>query len=149
MTIFEDLKPFSYFGRWQDVLLGVGWLGVDHPYPRGPVSKEFFGALMRLLVDPWQPLVLAGRATCPFCAFSGGPGSLTYSGMTVTLGSANLLVPATGMHVFVAPSMIVHYIDAHEYCPPAVYREAVLRSPSMKSMGYMKELKTRGILVEK
>jgi hypothetical protein len=149
MAVFEDLKPCTYFGQWQDVLVAVGWLGVGHPYARGAVSGQFFSALVRLLVDAWQPVAVAGRSACPFCRFSGGPANLTYAGSTVALGATNLFVAADDKAVFVAPGLIAHYIDAHEYGPPTAFQEAVLGSSPMKSIGYMKEMKARGLIAQK
>ena len=48
-------------------------------------------------------------------------------------------------HVFVGPIMIPHYIDAHEYSPPTDFQEAVLRCPEMRSVAYLRELKSRGL----
>jgi hypothetical protein len=145
MSHAEDLSPNGYFGRWQDVLVSVGWLGRDHEYPRGAVSSEFFRALVRLLLEPWQPAVFAGRAPCALCQFSGGPGSLAFDGNKIQLGSANLFVPSPDGKVFVSPSLVAHYIDAHGYVPPKVFQEAVLECPPMGSLPYRKALHERGL----
>lgn len=144
MSTFEDLAPCTYFERWKDVLLAVGWLGAGYDYPRGDVSPELFGALVRSLENPWQPVALAGRSQCPFCKFSRGPARLTYGGTTVELGANNLFVPSDNK-VLVAPSLIAHYIDAHEYLPPRVFQDAVIGLPEMRSIAYLKEMRARGI----
>src|SRR5262245_38025081 len=103
MTVIEDLKPCTYFGRWEEILVAVGWLGVGRAYTKGIVSDQFFAALIRLLVDPWQPVGAAGRSVCGFCRFSGGPAQLLYAGSSVALGSTNLFVPGGEKSVFAAP----------------------------------------------
>ena len=55
-----------------------------------------------------------GFHTCEFCGWSHG--------------NENFGVPS-GELLFVAPEMVVHYIEEHGYCPPAEFVEAVLRSP--------------------
>jgi hypothetical protein len=40
----------------------------------------------------------------------------------------------------VSPSSIAHYIDAHGYCPPAVFQEAAMKCPQMRSADYMRAL---------
>ena len=145
MPHFDDLKPNDVFGRWSDVLVSVGWLDDAHDYPRGIVSPEFFRALVRLLVDPWQPGVFPGRAPCALCRFSGGPGTLAFEGSSIRLGSANLFVPGPPGTVFVAPSLVAHTIDAHGYAPPEVFQQAVLQCPPMRSAAYLKALPQAGL----
>ena len=144
MAFFQDLSPCSYFERWESSLLAVGWLDNGHAFTKGTVGEEFFAALIRLCVQPWQPAVLAGRHPCPLCRFTGGPGAVTYQGMTVSIGGANVFVPGLE-RVFVAPTMIAHSIEAHEYAPPMVFQEAVLRCPEMRSVAYLKAIKALGI----
>jgi hypothetical protein len=148
MATFNDLTPLTYLGRWEDRLLAVGWLGAGHEYTTGTVSEAFFAALVRLLADPWQPVVATGRAVCGFCRFSGGPSQLSYAGSMVPLGVANLYV-AGDDKVLVAPSLVAHYIDAHEYKPPTVFQEAVLASAPMKSISYLRDMKARGLPIAK
>jgi hypothetical protein len=57
----------------------------------------------------------------------------------------NFYVPAEG-RIYVAPGMMLHYVDAHEYAPPAIYQEAAVRCPPMRSMDYFRAiLRTRYI----
>ena len=137
MAYYADLSQCGYFGRWQEVLIAVGWLEQGHSFATGKVSKEFFAQLVGLLTDPWQPAVTAGFHRCAFCRS-------TSERNTIVAGIANLFIPArTG--VYVAPSLISHYVDAHEYCPPRDFQEAVLKCPEMKSIAYLKEMKARGL----
>src|SRR5262245_4352681 len=118
MSHFVDLSPSGYFGRWEESLFAVGWLESDHEFARGAVGEDVFSALVRLWVDPWHARATARRQPCPSCRVRKGPGHLTYQGMSVPRGSANLFVPGRNK-VFAAPPMILHYVDAHEYAPPA------------------------------
>ena len=137
MAYYLDLSPCDYFGRWQEVLIAVGWLEQGHAFATGTVSKEFFAQLVGLLIDPWQPAATAGFHQCAFCRN-------TTERNTIVAGTANLFIPArTG--VYVAPSLITHYVDAHEYCPPADFQQAVLKCPEMKSLAYLQEMRARGL----
>ena len=140
MAYYADLSPCDYFGRWQEVLIAVGWLEPGHSFATGKVSKEFFAQLIGLLRNPWQPVVTAGYHRCPFCRFTGGPLKIDFEGNSIVVGTANLFIPATAC-VYVAPSLVAHYVDAHEYCPPAEFQEAVLKCPEMRSIAYLKEIK--------
>ncbi|MCA9066976.1 MAG: hypothetical protein KDA96_28105, partial [Planctomycetaceae bacterium] len=133
MTHFADLSPCTYFPfDIGDKFTAVGWLESDHEYERGPVTEELVAQLTKLLVNPWQPCVTMGWHNCPFCRFSRGPRQFTINNTTIDMGISNLFVPAADT-IFVAPSLIVHYIDAHEYCPPQQFQDAVHACPEMRS----------------
>lgn len=146
MSFLRDLS------RWPgrelgDRALAVGWLDAEHDFATGPVEAEFFGRLVELLKSPWQPAVAAGRHACPFCRFSGGPSRLSYAGQVIAIGASNLVVPTKGA-IFVAPSMAAHYIDAHGYSPPLEFVRAVMECPQMRSMAYLRLLRTHGVSVK-
>lgn len=144
MPHYSDLSPCDYFGPGVGALTAIGWLAPDKEYSRGSSTPEFFRALVQLLVDPWQPVVTAGMQRCSFCRFTGGPAKLQYDGATVLLGAANLFIP-TEVSVFVAPSMIAHYIDSHGYSPPDEFKKAVLACPPMRSVAYLRLIRKHGI----
>ena len=62
---------------------------------------------------------------------------------SVTLGAANLFVPADRF-LYVAPSLILHYVDSHAYAPPKEFQDAVLECPEMRSMAYLKAVLANG-----
>lgn len=64
-------------------------------------------------------------------------------GLTVRFGANNLFVPGEGC-VYVAPSMIVHYVDAHGYDPPVIFWQAVTNCPEMGSKAYRQALILNG-----
>ena len=45
-------------------LIAVGYLAQGEPFSRGPIGEVFVGALLDLLLDPWQPSVAAGFHRC-------------------------------------------------------------------------------------
>jgi hypothetical protein len=144
LTHYADLSPcdcrsLNLHGK----LLAVGWLDTDFPYPQGEVGEQFVAKLVELLTDPWQPAVAMGRHQCPFCRFSGGPITFQFRNTSVSMGVNNLFVPASEV-VYVAPSLILHYIDSHGYMPPEQFRRAVMECPPMRSMPYLKALLTSG-----
>ncbi len=141
MTYYPDLQPC-------DVLevnaVGVGWLDTEHEFPVGPVDRDWFLVLVQHLSNAWQPFANAGLHRCPFCRFSHGPAALRFEGHEVALGSSLLLVPGPSA-LYVAPSLVAHYIDAHSYQPPAEFRAAVAAAPKMRSIAYLKELRRFGV----
>jgi hypothetical protein len=141
MTYYPDLSPYISSNA---SLLAVGWLTSSESYPRGELEPEFFRKLMELLVDPWQPAVAGGGYRCEFCKFTGGPGRITYEGSTVSVGSSNLFVPGNEA-MYVCPSLVAHYVDAHEYSPPVQFQNAVRACPEMRSVPYLRLLRAHGI----
>lgn len=144
MTYYPDFATLNLFGETKVSVLAIGWLDPQHDYKRAAVSSQFFESLIGMLVDPWQPAIVAGVHRCAFCRFSGGPAEFRYAGVTARLGAANLFVPSD-QRVLVAPSLIAHYIDAHGYAPPAEFQEAVHRCPPMKSVQYLRLIKESGL----
>ena len=119
--------------------LAIGWLEPEHEFARGDVSVEFFERLCRLLVEPWSFVASAGVHPCAFCRFTGG-GSASFKRHAVQAIGGGLLFVPSGSTIYVSPTSIAHYIDAHDYCPPAEFRQAVMDCPEMRSMAYMRAL---------
>lgn len=140
MTHFADLTVCRYFPiDHENKLLAVGWLDRDFDYTRGEVDPDVVANLCDMLVSPWEPAVTMGWHDCPFCRFSDGPRQFTYNGVTVNLGVSNVFVPADGC-IYIAPSLVLHYIDAHDYSPPEPFCDAVMECPKMRSIEYLKTL---------
>lgn len=140
MTYYADETPY-YDGQAAGTrpILAIGWLEAGHPYQRGPIAAEVVTALAALLVNPWAPAYAGGFHDCAFCRISGGPKGMSFDGMDISMGSTNLFVPgATALYV--APSLILHYMDSHEYAPPAAFCQAILDCPPMRSMAYLRAL---------
>lgn len=141
MACYRDLEPCTYFGI--PGLTAVGWLDTGEDYPRGPLLAGFGDALAGLLVRPWQPVLLLGFHRCPFCRLSGGPDQVRVGDRRIDCGASNLFVPA-GERLFVAPSLVLHYVDAHDYSPPTEFQRAVLACPASGSTAYLRALRATG-----
>ena len=119
VTFYPDMGNKSMIAQG-DHVRAVGWLHPDHAFPQGDVPAEFLRRLRefaRLWSDStnffgWA--VFRGFHICEFCRNSYGYG--------------NFGVPA-GEVLFVAPELIVHYVEEHHYAPPDVFIRAVLSSP--------------------
>ena len=111
----------------------------------GEVPSKVFRQLVTLFKKPWDPHPSGGLHGCEFCRFTGGPSSVTSEDITAPIGRSNVFIP-TAHQVYLAPSTILHYIDAHGYFPPAEFPEAVLICPEMRSVAYFKQIKAAGLL---
>lgn len=144
VTHYADLERCSYFGATDAPLLAVGWLDPEHPYTKGTVDRELFEALACVASYSWQPLAFGGRHACAFCVFTGGPSRIEVADTTVKIGASNVFVPAPEA-VYVAPSLVLHYIDAHGYAPPDEFQRAVAACPPTRSMEYLKGIRRHGV----
>lgn len=147
MTWYQDLAICRYFDIPEVSLIAVGWLDFDKPFPKGDVERHFFSELVALAEHAWQPTLMQGRHPCAMCQFTAGPHQLVFETTTVHLGALNIFVPSRD-GIYVAPSLILHYIDAHRYKPPMPFMEAVHWCPPMRSPEYMDGLRTHGMILE-
>ena len=60
------------------------------------------------------------------------------------VGFKNVFVPADAK-IYVAPELILHYIDQHGYAPPSEFQQAVLDCPTMRSIDYLRAISGLGL----
>lgn len=126
MSYFPDLGRESMVASGPHVR-AVGWLHPAHPFTTGEVPAEFLTCLKQFVggwgasADALYFGAYAGIHICEFCGKAYGVG--------------NFGVPADDL-LYIAPEMIVHYIEVHGYQPPAEFITAVLRSPLPDSEEY-------------
>jgi hypothetical protein len=145
MTWYPDLGPCDYFGPGHAPMLrAVGWLERDKPFPTGDVSEEVFRKLCQLSQNPWNPpIVFCGFHQCELCRFSSMSGGSYEKYSISSLASSSIFVPGDKV-IYICPTSITHYMDAHGYCPPEEFCAAVLACPPMRSMPYLKALLANG-----
>lgn len=105
----------------------MGWLKKGQRFAVGETADEFRERLAEFARE-WSH---SSRACgWPVCA---GPHLCSLCG--AVLGTGEFGVPGKEV-LYVAPSLISHYTEAHNYCPPNQFIEAVLRCPSFSSPEY-------------
>ncbi|ONI84449.1 hypothetical protein ALI144C_14930 [Actinosynnema sp. ALI-1.44] len=109
MTYYADLTPYRYTLADQ-AMVNVGWLEPGHEYTRGHVPVRLVDALLKLGTRPRNKL--RGFHFCGFCNHYRGSGEIHVVGPTGTR--------------YAAPLLVIHYIFAHGYRPPAEFVDAVL-----------------------
>jgi hypothetical protein len=105
----------------------VGWLSRAHAFSTGGVSPDFVNTLRRHIRAAWQPVAAGGMYRCEFCL------SRTDGG--ITGGSGNVWIPTADV-IYVAPELVLHYIEAHSYRPPTGFVAAVLDCPEQNSEAF-------------
>lgn len=122
-----------------EAIRAVVWLALGHDYPTGKVQapSRFLRNLRALASEAHLPSAFPVRVdymglhTCELCRNHHGSGEL--------------LVPS-GDLVFIAPAMIEHYVEVHEYLPPPEFVAAVNFCPLPSTPEYqqMMRLAVRG-----
>jgi len=142
MSWYDDLSPCDYFGAEHAARFkAVGWLEDGREFRRAKADPRFVHKLVLLLGEPNPLEPSADPYYCSLCAFSRGPSEFHLfqsPGMpSVPMGNRNLFLPGNGC-LYIAPSLILHYIDAHQYAPPEEFVKAVLECPPVRSPDYLK-----------
>ncbi len=119
-----DLSRFRYLPGAGWAIVSVGWLDARKKYPRGEVAASDVRLLEQLLLHGWQPVSSKGFRGCNFCGDPSQPTMREIAGKRRLLGADILFVPADGC-MYAAPSLIIHYIEAHQYLPPQAFLTAL------------------------
>lgn len=126
MAYFGELTSYAYLpGR--PAAINVGWLDAAHEFDKGAVPDAAVDELRRLAaVSPVNQT--RGFHRCELCAAepSFSP-MVSWQDCTRQLGSAEVWVQSPDGVTYACPDLIVHYIDAHGYCPPAVVIDALMQ----------------------
>jgi len=155
---FDELAPYGMLAEFAPAMRvrAVGWLQRGSRYRQGSVDSQVLSRLFEFVETEWTgPRVGSfGYHACDLCPNAPQktgtlviwqePGPLaTSKPRSTTVGGAELYVPGNGC-VYAAPSMILHYILAHGYCPPAEFTEALLSSPVVGSPEYLRAVRANG-----
>ena len=117
MSYFADLSPHTYTPTHGVEVLNVGWLDRDFPFAAGKSSPEFHEALRRLCENPIR--LHRGYHVCQFC-----PQAVQDHGARI--GNGQIRIQGLDGTWFSAPTMVYHYVEAHQYMPPPAFVAAVL-----------------------
>jgi hypothetical protein len=124
---FEDLSPYSYsipsntpigvdIGRYASAV-NVGWLADGYTFEIGSSPKKLLSKLRKLAKHAKNPMF--GFHECDICVSSW---------RRTPHGNGEIHVVGSDDLMYIAPTLIVHYIAAHKYLPPAAFIDAVLES---------------------
>lgn len=117
---YPDLSHECQLARGPRVR-AVGWLTASEPFTRGPHDPAVREHLQRLCAEGWVHVAAAGPHECELCRDA--------------REARNVLVPSAEV-LYVAPAMILHYMEVHAYLPPDEFSRAVLACPPPLSDAY-------------
>ena len=120
--------------------MSVGYLARGHDYPEGETSEAVFDRLASLVM--LQLVDWMGYHHCDLgvCGSNQPQPDFYWRGMKIPrCCNTDILVPGKAV-VYMAPSLILHYIRTHRYLPPTCFLEAVLDCPEPRSAAYLAAL---------
>jgi hypothetical protein len=111
---YEDLSPYqySYVPTGLPGVFNIGWLSSHATISRGDVAPAARLKLAQLSDPPVFPTY--GSHLCDFCWRFRRNGEVW--------------IPGDDGCVYASPLMLLHYIEQHNYLPPAVFLEALHRA---------------------
>jgi hypothetical protein len=128
MTYFKDLTEYAYSRHFpaQGGAKNVGWLELGHDFEKSKASEETLDLL-------WESCSISvaqfrGLHECEFC----NPERIIFAerhGKKLLLGSAEIRVFAPSGEIYAAPTLIYHYVQAHNYRPPDEFLSALRLGP--------------------
>lgn len=134
--LIADLSPYSYGGEPRPGRLAIGWLDPDHPFDRGevgpPLIQERLEAVLRWAAVHRSVDTFRGRHACSLDGCTAGGSreaqfeTAAYGDDERVLGNAQIEVDDGNGTSFVAPNLVVHYIEEHGYRPPPGFVRAAL-----------------------
>lgn len=122
---FPDSSNYSYaINRPLADVLTIGWLDKSHEFPRSKPDLACMEKLKRLhLRESVNPM--RGYHYCHFCDIENV--WVQPEEKRKVLGMSEIWVPDfTRNVIYAAPSLIIHYCEAHSYSPPSEFIEAVM-----------------------
>jgi hypothetical protein len=115
VTYFEDLSGYTYCEPDRYSRLNVGWLDAPHTYAVGAVPEWVPAALLEITAGR-RVNVMRGFHVCTLCPPTVDRSMLrvTHGHQPIWLGHAEIRVPAQPGRMFAAPTLIWHYVTAHQ-----------------------------------
>ena len=131
MPFYEDLSVFEYHDiDFNGQVLNVGWLSASKPFRTGGIDLRAKKVIQELVRYPIN--LFRGSHYCEFCP---PPIKEKIEGVfdykiirDCPKGNGEIHVLGVKGVMYVAPTLIFHYIDAHNYMPPKEFLDAVILS---------------------
>ena len=128
MAYFVDLSEYSYLEKFADrKCLNVGWLSGDVKFSKGNIAPELIDKLK--LLSKNLEHITRGHHYCEFCEppiFSPrGENFVCTLVKDAPNGNGEIWLDSEDGTRYIAPALLVHYIEEHNYLPPKEFLDAL------------------------
>lgn len=125
MAYYPDLTPYTYLKiASSDEVLNIGWLDIQHPFPKKKAPEALLDVLFERCLHP--AIQMRGFHRCTFCDAPNESMRVSRHGRENLLGSSEIRITGKDRRVYAAPTLIYHYVAAHDYDPPIEFVEALM-----------------------
>lgn len=124
MSTYADLSIYEYSDS-DAPMVNIGWLGTGADFEHGEVDDAIIEKLIWLADDPLNRM--RGWHDCELCTEE-SPIEIHREGArggAILLGNGEIHVAGERGFVYVAPTLVIHYVLKHRYLPPSEFLEAV------------------------
>ena len=133
MTYFRDMAERCQFSLHGGLIRAIGWLSKYVRYDKTPMVSALRNLVMDQLEGGLYCEFYRGQHVCEFCYQEKHPGQQIGLGEEAFVsgfpsGNGVIIVPSED-YLFVAPSLIGHYIEVHGYKPPEEFIRALIDCP--------------------
>ncbi len=119
---FADNTIYTYLQDHHTKVYNIGWLDDQYEYRKGYVAPKIIRKLVRI-GERMDVNICRGAHFCQYC----------YKNPTFQIenknhprGNGEIWLPNKSFtKVYVAPKLILHYIQAHQYLPPKEFIDAI------------------------
>lgn len=123
---YNDLSNYQYNLAFEiEKVKNIGWLEKTNSFNKRTTDPELLKKLFQLIKFK-ECNIYRGVHHCDLCNSDG----FMYGNMEneeILLGHGEIWIPSiTQDIVYVSPTLIYHYIEKHQYCPPQDYIESVM-----------------------
>ena len=146
MAHFNDMGDSCQFRLFGGPIRAIGWLSRSCPYPRETMVSSLRDVVLNQLRQGLYCGFHCGVHVCEFCYQKDNPGKVIDLGSEMFIrgyptGNGVIIVPGE-RYLFVAPTMLGHYIEHHDYRPPAEFITALLDCPDCNSDLFIDKLRS-------
>lgn len=128
---YKDLTNYKYYLPFGfEEVLNIGWLDKKYVFNQSFVDGEIIDKLVSLLCENsiFNATVnkIRGFHPCNICGLR-EPKFYCYDRQyDISLGNCEIWIPSKSKNIYYAsPSMIIHYIQDHLYCPPQEFLNSI------------------------
>jgi len=159
MTYYKDLTFFQYTqsdwvfeSNFPYILLNVGWLDKRQYYMQeafdNTIKEKLLWSILNYCENPVN--LTTGHHTCNLCPNEYGRIlNVQRKGKEINLGNGEIFVKGINNLVYVAPTLIYHYIEVHNYKPPEEFFNAVSTSSTIEDFLFFKDMEARAQYTKK
>ena len=144
MSYYQDLTCHAYSDcTWAltvgtpYIFINIGWLDAAYPYTHGEIVPQDKELLLDMMFEFCRYPVCRYRGVhvCQYCTHQDSKFDLITvqkNHATVSLGNGSIMVQGRNNLVYVAPTLVYHYVAEHNYMPPDEFIHAVFTTHSFQ-----------------